>query len=120
MVTQLWLDGQPPNGNELHRMTHWAVRASREEWRLKAWASARRQELEPVRGPVRLRVTWHFKVNRRRDLDNLIAGLKPVLDGLVDAGLIEGDDTRTVREITGRVLINPGPVGLVLRIESAE
>jgi Holliday junction resolvase RusA-like endonuclease len=34
---------------------------------------------------------FYFKVNRRRDADNLAAMLKPYWDGLADAGIIKND-----------------------------
>lgn len=42
----------------------------------------------------RVHVTLHYvpRATRRRDADNLVATLKPCLDGLVDAGLV-ADDT---------------------------
>jgi Holliday junction resolvase RusA-like endonuclease len=34
---------------------------------------------------------------RPRDLDNLVAAMKPAIDGLVDAGLVQDDDKTRVR-----------------------
>ena len=52
-----------------------------------------------VRAPqwheVTARATFHFPDRRRRDTDNLAALLKPVWDGLVDAGLLIDDDRIT-------------------------
>ena len=41
----------------------------------------------------RIRVELHYapRDGRRRDADNLVATLKPCLDGLVDAGVIKDD-----------------------------
>jgi len=44
---------------------------------------------------VTARATFHFPDKRRRDTDNLAALLKPVWDGLVDAGLLVDDDRIT-------------------------
>ncbi len=44
---------------------------------------------------VTARATFHFPDKRRRDSDNLAALLKPVWDGLVDAGLLVDDDRIT-------------------------
>ena len=44
---------------------------------------------------VTARATFHFPDRRRRDSDNLAALLKPVWDGLVDAGLLIDDDRIT-------------------------
>lgn len=47
----------------------------------------------------------------RGDLDNLVAGSKPIIDGLVDAGLLANDSIRVVREM--RVRWHPSPVAEV-------
>ena len=39
----------------------------------------------------RVLVSYHFYNTREIDLDNLIIGMKPTLDGIVDSGLIEDD-----------------------------
>ena len=39
-----------------------------------------------------MRLTYHFTNNRPIDFDNLIIGLKPFVDGLVDS-LVMPDDT---------------------------
>jgi Holliday junction resolvase RusA-like endonuclease len=46
---------------------------------------------------VQIRVTWWFKVDRRRDERNLDGWLKAYVDGIVDAGIMI-DDSPTVVE----------------------
>ena len=41
-------------------------------------------------------ITWVAKDKRRRDPDNLFASMKPYIDGLVEAGLIEDDSAMHV------------------------
>jgi Holliday junction resolvase RusA-like endonuclease len=41
-------------------------------------------------------ITWVAKDKRRRDPDNLFAAMKPYIDGLVEAGLIEDDSAMHV------------------------
>ena len=45
----------------------------------------------------RVLVSYHFYNTREIDLDNLIIGMKPTLDGIVDSGLIEDDKTSNVK-----------------------
>ena len=45
----------------------------------------------PLPTPVVAHVTFVVTDNRRRDGDNLLAMLKPLWDGMVDAGLIRDD-----------------------------
>ena len=44
-----------------------------------------------------LTIRWEAKDNRRRDLDNLLASMKPALDGLVAAGVLEDDSAMRLR-----------------------
>jgi Holliday junction resolvase RusA-like endonuclease len=53
-------------------------------------------------------VTLVTKNNRRRDLDNLLTGCKPLIDGLVDAGLLVDDSSRFLRRITVQREVDPG------------
>ena len=46
----------------------------------------------PVPTPVSATVTFWMPNRRRRDLDNLLAAMKPAWDGLVDAGLLADDN----------------------------
>ena len=41
-------------------------------------------------------ITWVAKDKRRRDIDNLFASMKPYIDGLVAARLIEDDSAMNV------------------------
>jgi crossover junction endodeoxyribonuclease RusA len=47
----------------------------------------------PAMSAIHVRLHWRPAVKRRRDPDNLVATLKPCLDGLVDAGVVP-DDTQ--------------------------
>lgn len=48
------------------------------------------QHIKPAKKPVMLRFQWQ-EPDRRRDKDNIAAGKKFILDGLVQAGILEGD-----------------------------
>jgi len=113
----LTIPGVPPGGNELHRMGPWAVRQSRAEWRAKAEEEARlliadcSGVLFPFR-KVAIMLIWCFPKRRRRDYDNLFAGIKPVLDGLVSGGVIEDDDSDHLVGLSGSIAhipTAPGP-----------
>lgn len=55
-----------------------------------------RQEIEPVQGEAYFRFGWIEK-NRRRDKDNIVAGRKLILDGLVMAKILAGDGWKHVK-----------------------
>lgn len=46
----------------------------------------------------------HIEPNRRRDPDNIMAAQKFILDGMVQAGIIEDDGWRHIWSIKHRVL----------------
>lgn len=48
--------------------------------------------------PANLKITWYVK-NRRKDKDNITSAIKFVLDGMVDAGLIENDGWQQIGDI---------------------
>ena len=52
----------------------------------------RRRHFLPLPTPVSATVTFWMPDRRRRDLDNLLAAMKPAWDGLVDAGLLADDN----------------------------
>ncbi len=52
--------------------------------------------------PVAIYVDW-YEPNDKRDIDNITAGAKFILDGLVGRGVIANDDRKHVSSITHRV-----------------
>jgi crossover junction endodeoxyribonuclease RusA len=75
----------------------WAALCDAEENRQPAWPPA-----------FAMTVTLVTKNNRRRDLDNLLAACKPLIDGLVDAGLLIDDSSRYLTSITVQREVDPG------------
>jgi hypothetical protein len=81
----------------LNDMLDWAKRHSniyskhKKQWTMFCGACARRGiGLKRIEFPVRVRVTWR-EPNRRRDPDNIHAGIKMIMDGLVQAGILKDD-----------------------------
>lgn len=91
--TGVWEFGLPFTTQlSLNDRKHWAVKMKDvKEWRDAAHVLARHFKVPPCR---RIVVELHLypKGERRRDPDNLVASLKPLIDGLVDAGVV-ADDT---------------------------
>jgi hypothetical protein len=131
------ISGHPPGGNDLHRMGRWAVRKSRETWKGTAHQEAVRAAIASPWGReylltgvgragrkdipeadwwplsrASLAVTWRYRVRRNRDLDNLVAGLKPIIDGLVSSGIILDDHSG--------VLVSLGPFNVETGSETDE
>lgn len=85
-----------PNGRY-----HWAVkaRAAQEARRYAAWQAhpgCIRVQGYPFRWEsARIEVRPYYGDRRRHDSDNLLASLKPSIDGLVDAGMLADDNCVT-------------------------
>jgi Holliday junction resolvase RusA-like endonuclease len=61
------------------------------------WAIA--SKMAPISRAVGLRIVW-IEPNRRRDIDNVAAGVKFILDGLVSAGKLPNDGRKWVKSIS--------------------
>jgi hypothetical protein len=100
-------EARPPGANELIRMGHWRIGDARGRWKVateiaaaeavREWGAVERRFIrdeswEPLEHCI-IGVTWRCKTKRRRDFDNLVSGLKPLLDGLVSSGVIRDDST---------------------------
>jgi hypothetical protein len=59
---------------------------------------ARVQEVPEGMYPVIVHLTWYTK-DKRKDVDNVTFGKKFILDGLVDAFIIENDSRKYVRMV---------------------
>ncbi len=98
--TKIIIPGELPGMNEIIRASkshyHAYNNMKREHTENVAWlAKATKKEYEKID----LEITWYCK-NRRKDKDNIMAGTKFILDGLVMAGVIENDGWRHVGSIS--------------------
>ncbi len=92
----------PPSVNALYRAVGGRSILSERyrKWKAEAGTLLMSQRPAKLTGPVSILVELCPTDKRRRDIDN--AGFKAVLDLLVTMRIIEADDSRCVREITGR------------------
>jgi hypothetical protein len=68
-------------------------------------------------GPVAVGLLWH-EGNRRRDADNVASAQKFVMDGLVEAGVLRGDDQRHVPQPpVSAIVVDPDSQGVDVVIE---
>lgn len=95
---EIVVPGEMPTMNEIidaakshYQAYHGIKRANAEKV---AWASKKLPEMEKIR----LKITW-YRANRRTDPDNICAGIKFVLDGLVQAGVLKNDGWSEVESI---------------------
>jgi len=88
-----------PQLNDVIRETkqHWSKYAKSKKSHTEAIAfMARAQRFTPIEGEVDIMFFWRPK-NMRTDPDNSVHAQKYILDGLVTAGVIEGDGYKIIR-----------------------
>lgn len=61
--------------------------------------------VSPITGRADIDVTW-YEFDRRRDHDNILAGLKFILDGAVRAGVLPDDSQKYIRDIHSTVKVD--------------
>lgn len=96
-----------PNARAHWRSKHSASRDAR--YKASVIGSGRKRLQKPVCAVVPLVAT-----NRRRDLDNVLAGLKSALDGLTDAGWWEDDSLISSYHLVPSVYSKKWKVNMVL------
>lgn len=119
-MIEIGVAGIPTRPNENRRL-HWSARAKGEkEWRETAVAAARyalrssgRADFYPLR---RATLEYVFVLERASgDLDGLVAASKPLLDGIVEAGVLVDDRVGVLVAISARWVRGPRK-GVILRV----
>jgi len=92
-----------PNAR-VHPLTlaKWKARAKRDAW----YATKEKVIGEPRWARASVKIVFYHKDNRRRDEDNLIASMKPYIDGIVYAGLIADDSHKNLIRLPVEFLID--------------
>lgn len=79
-----------------------------------------RQARIPELARVEVQLLYAPRDGRRRDEDNLVATLKPLCDGLVDAQVVADDDPAHMVKLIPRILPPQRPPAMWLRIRELE
>jgi crossover junction endodeoxyribonuclease RusA len=89
------------------RRNRWSNARLVKDVRASAYILAKSHRLHAGGPWPKITVTLHYapQVSRVRDSDNLVATEKPLVDGLVDAGVVRDDDTSQV--IRNPAVIHP-------------
>jgi len=97
------IPGRLPGLNEIiaAAKSHYAKYSTEKKERTEEVAWLAKQARLPKFEKACLVITW-FEPDRRRDPDNIMAGQKFILDGLVQAGTITNDSQRYIQSITHR------------------
>lgn len=69
--------------------------------------------------PIDVHILW-VEPNCRRDHDNVAAGKKFILDGLVEAGIIKNDSPAFVRDMTDRFRVSREMPRIEVTLEERE
>lgn len=106
-MTVLTIPGRFPALNDITdaaRENRFKAAAMKKEYtELVAWyaKAARIPHMEQID----VSVTW-YEPNRKRDKDNIHAGIKFILDGLVQAGVLDNDGWKQIGDISHRVCLD--------------
>ena len=101
MNEKLIIPGELPGLNEIIAMSkeHWAKYAEEKHSRTEQIAWLAKEQICGKYSRVDLIFNWYCK-DKRRDKDNIIAGQKFIIDGLVEAGVIENDGWEQIGNIS--------------------
>lgn len=117
------IPGRPPNTNDANRQTPQQKWRIRRDWRNTAntyavhacedWRARHGAKWEPLK-VAEVDVTFVLPDARRRDLDNLVSTLKPLIDGAVDAGVIVDDSVQCLNALYVSFRIARGKIATIL------
>lgn len=106
-----------PKTPSLNHRTHWAIKAKQVK-ELKSLVKPVLIAHKPCKpfDSVKLRLMFYIPTRRRMDIDNLIARAKPLIDAMVDTGILLDDSYQVVRELTVAAEYRKGEPGLEIEI----
>ena len=104
----------PLNANQ---RLHWANKARMTRKVRETTALLARAEKIPPCSRIKVRLLWCVTDKRRRDPSNVVPTQKPMVDGLVDAGIVPDDTPEWVIENMPHVqLVEKGKQGVFLQV----
>lgn len=123
MTQSLWIRGPLPSLNDMLKAAKSghgkgnAYARMKAEWTDIVWAEAKskRYDLSKMTGIVDVVCTW-YETRRKRDPDNIHAGIKFLLDGLVKAGILATDTSRTIGRVTHEPIIYSRTPGVLITL----
>lgn len=91
----------PSSLNEfMGRKNEWEYRAQKRAWEQMVRVYCKPTPVQPIEKAV-VTLVFHFTTTARHDPDNYIGGSKPLMDGLVKAGILK-DDSFSCIELRAR------------------
>ena len=94
------IPGELPDLNQIiaESKNHWGSYSSLKKANTQLVAFCTKRDTKRKYNKIDLEITWYCK-DRRKDKDNIMAGTKFILDGLVQAGVIQNDGWANVGDI---------------------
>ena len=114
MELTITIKGKFPDLNLIITTAKWHWGEYKEMKQLHTDAVTWQVKRHPQVGRVHITFTWYCK-DRRTDPDNVAAGKKFVLDGLVEAGVLKGDGWKYIAGFEDKFDIGEPRVELVMR-----
>ena len=99
---------------------HWSIKnKASQELRFIAWVVAKESKC-PHFEKATVQFTYHVQTNRRRDGDNWLIMAKPLIDGLVDAGIFPDDSSRFIKLLPVKFELGKSPKTVVEILSNME
>ena len=101
------IPGELPDLNQIIAETkgHWGNYSTLKKTNTQIVAYCAKQTTKRKYNKIDLDITWCCK-NKRKDKDNIMAGTKFILDGLVEAGIIKNDGWANVGDINHKFKVD--------------
>jgi len=120
MIQQFFVPGPLPGLNEIiaaakgFRGKGFAYAKMKKEWGQVVVEAITKAKLKPLESAYVL-CEWREK-HKRRDLDNVRCGVKFILDRLVEAGILLGDDQGNVWSIEDSIQVDKYSPGVLVEL----
>lgn len=101
------IPGELPDLNQIieEAKNHWSNYSSLKKTNTQIVAYCTKQHVKQKYKKIDIEINWVCK-NKRKDKDNIMAGTKFILDGLVAAGIIKNDGWAHIGEIRHRCTVD--------------
>ena len=111
------IPGELPDLNQIISASkdHWGSYSSLKKTNTQIVAYCAKQATKRKYKKIDLDITWYCK-NKRKDKDNIMAGTKFILDGLVMARIIQNDGWAHIGEIRHRFMVDKQDPRVEVRI----
>lgn len=122
MIYKLVYDLELPSTNEIinqNRSNRYAAASQKKKYTKLIAYLTKEQMKEKIKNKVDVTCNWFVK-NKRKDKDNISGGIKFILDGLQEAGIIDNDGWDQIGDIHHYFYVDKNSPRVELRLEERE